>query len=139
MSKLRGSPLTFSSPPSGWDRRRSGQAGLAALLLSAILLLVTPAASAAELLQVRDATLLQVGDGNRSVMVRLACVAVDASEHQAAVEWLRAQLPRHSRLNLRPTGNDDGVLVARVQRLDTGLDLAEGMMAAGLAHPDRCS
>ena len=112
---------------------------LALLLPLAGLLSLPATAAAAELLQVREATLLQLGDGNRSYSVRLACVAVAEADRPAAVDWLRRQLPRHTRLNLRPTGNEDGVLVARLQRLDAGIDLGDGLIAAGLARPEGCS
>lgn len=89
---------------------------------------------AAEVLQVRDATLLQVGDQNRSYAVRLGCVAVNSDHAPAAADWLRQQLPRRTRVNLRPLGSVDGVLLARVKLLSTGDDLGSGLVAAGLAY-----
>lgn len=111
-----------------------------ALLLGLALLvpatLLAPArAAAAEVLQVRTATLLQVGDSNRSYSVELACVAVDPAQQQPAIDWLRQQLPRRSRVNLRPIGNHDGILVARVQKLGDATDLGSGLIDAGLATP----
>ena len=106
-----------------------------ALLLGAILLLAPGAASAAEVLQVRSATLLQVGDSNRSYGVELACVMVNADQQQPAIAWLRQQLPRRSRVNLRPIGNHDGILLAKVQKLGASQDLGTGLVAAGLASP----
>lgn len=88
-------------------------------------------AAAAEVLQVRTATLLQVGDQNRSYSVALACVDLAPAEAAAARDWLRADLPRRTRVNLRPLGADQGLLVAHVQRLDRGTDLASDLMAAG--------
>lgn len=117
-----------------------GRSLLVVALVCLLTLLPMPtAASAAELLQVRDATLLQLGDGNRSYGVRLACIAVDDTDRQDAITWLRRQLPRHARVNLRPSGQDDGVLVARIQKLDSATDLSEGLIAAGLAHRHGCS
>ena len=92
-------------------------------------------AAAAEVLQVRTATLLQVGDSNRSYSVELACVAVEPDQQQPAIDWLRQQLPRRSRVNLRPIGNHDGVLLARVQKLGDATDLGSGLIEAGLASP----
>ena len=103
-----------------------------ALLVPAALLAPT-AAAAAEVLQVRTATLLQVGDSNRSYSVELACVAVDPEQQQPAIDWLRQQLPRRSRVNLRPMGNHDGILLARVQKLGDATDLGNGLIEAGLA------
>ena len=107
------------------------------------------ALQAAEVLQVRSGTLLQIGDGNRNYTVRLACLAVTPEANAEAVAWLRQQLPRRSRVNLRPVGSDDGILVARVSRLEGGAgsppssagargnapgpDLAQGLVDAGLA------
>jgi hypothetical protein len=88
---------------------------------------------------VRGATLLQVGDSNRSYAVLLACVAVDPAQEAAATDWLRLQAPRGTRVNLRPVGQRDGVLLARVrtqaERSGPDLDLGMGLMAEGLAAP----
>jgi hypothetical protein len=81
--------------------------------------------------------------------VRLACLAVTPEANGDAVVWLRQQLPRRSRVNLRPVGSEDGILVARVNRLEGGAngpagppnardnrpgpDLAQGLVDAGLA------
>ena len=103
---------------------------LASLLL--LLLLVAPA-NAAEVLQVRTSSLLQVGDHNRTYTVQLACVDVTAETETEAVGWLRQQLPRRRRVNLRPVGSRDGQLLARVTPLGDSIDLSAGLVAAGLA------
>ena len=109
--------------------------------LLALVLLVAPAITrAAELLQVRSGTVLQVGDHNRNYTVELGCLRLPpgAEADAAAAGWLRQELPRRTRLNLRPLGSRDGLLVARVQRLAAGstpeLDLNAGLVAAGLAE-----
>jgi len=114
---------------------------LAALL--AVLLLWPGAALAAEVLQVRGATLLQLGDQNRSYTVQLACVEVAEAQQVEAVAWLRQAVPRHTRVNLRPMGQNQGVLLARVQPLapvrgstNQAADLGSGLIAAGLAQAD---
>ena len=117
--------------------------GPIALVLAVVLtwtLAVAPVA-AAEVLQVRGPALLQLGDGNRSYTVELACVQVPPDSQQQAMAWMRQQLPRHSRVNLRPLGQRDGVLLARISRLAGGApqDLAEAMVGAGLAEPQPCS
>lgn len=105
-----------------------------AALLAALLFLPT-AAFAAEVLQVRGATLLQVGDSNRSYAVELACVRVDANQSAGAIAWLRQEVPRRTRVNLRPVGQHDGVLVARVDKLGSDASLGAGLVVAGLAEP----
>lgn len=92
-------------------------------------------AAAAEVLQVRTGVLLQVGDQNRSYPVQLGCISVSPEHSGAAQDWLRQQLPRRTRVNLRPLGSADGVLLARVQVLRGGDDLGSGLISAGLAEP----
>lgn len=99
-------------------------------------LLLPQAAGAAEVLQVRGGKLLQVGDHNRNYSVELACLTLPADAEPAASAWLRQELPRRTRVNLRPLGNREGTLVARVQRLaadGTAHDLSDGLIKAGLA------
>lgn len=96
------------------------------------------AAAAAEVYQVRSGRLLQVGDGNRSYPVQLACIAVDPEREEEATLWLRQALPRRTRVNLRPMGENGGTLLARVSRLADGDDMASGLIDAGLALAEAC-
>lgn len=108
---------------------------LAALI--AALLLWPGAAVAAEILQVRGATLLQLGDQNRSYTVQLACIVVPEAQQSEALDWMRQAAPRRTRVNLRPMGQNQGVLLARVQTLSASAgttDLASGLISAGLAQ-----
>ena len=117
---------------------------LAALIAALFLLFWPGAALAAEMLQVRGATLLQLGDQNRSYTVQLACIVVPEAQQGEAVDWLRQAAPRRTRVNLRPMGQNQGVLLARVQTLSAAqnrsgstagsTDLASGLVAAGLAQ-----
>ena len=110
---------------------------ISALLILLVLVVMPASSAAAELRQVRTATVLQVGDSNRSYSVRLACIAVAADQEQEAVRWLKQAVNRGSRLNLRPLGQEDGQLLARVSSLPrgqrSGQDLGAGLVAAGLA------
>ncbi len=114
---------------------------LAALLSLPLLLLAGPAAAgAAEVLQISGPDRVLVGDRNRTTAVRLACVAVIVGSEQQARDLLRQRLPRNRRINLRPIGEQDGVLVARISPLgDPSGDLSDALVAAGLAEAVPCS
>ncbi|MEB3320367.1 MAG: hypothetical protein VKI63_05460 [Cyanobium sp.] len=112
---------------------------LAGLLLLPGLFLSAPAA-AAEIRQIRTSTLLQVGDSNRSYSVRLACIEPLQGRELEAMAWLRSQAPRGARVNLRPLGEQQGELLARVSvigrsRSTAPVDLAAGLLEQGLARP----
>ncbi len=70
--------------------------------------------SAAEILQVKDEALLQVGDQNRNYTVQIACVDIDQEMKLQARNWLKLKLPRRRRVNLLPLSTENGILVARV-------------------------
>jgi endonuclease YncB( thermonuclease family) len=106
--------------------------------LLALLLLQPGRAEAAEVLQVQGPRLVRIGDRNRSYGVELACISVEPASEAEALLWLRQALPRGSRVNLHPLGDHDGLLMARVNRLESGDDVADGLIAAGLASPAPC-
>ncbi len=107
--------------------------------LLAILLLWPGVAAAAEVRQVLSARRLQIGDGNRSYGVELVCLEVDPARAEAAAAWLRKQVPRGTRVNLRPMGAHNGILQARVLPLTPdSTDLASGLIEAQLAAASPC-
>ena len=108
------------------------------LLALLVVLLGASPVCAAEVLQVRTPSLLQVGDHNRTYTVELPCLSVRDDKQSEALAWLRQQLPRRQRVNLRPVGSRDGQLLARVIPLGSELDLSSGLIAAGLAS-DSCA
>ena len=107
---------------------------IAAAFSLMLLLLLPSQAFAAEVLQVRSATLLQVGDRNRNYSVQLACVEVAPDDEQQAQDWLRRAVPRRRRVNLRPEGSSEGVLLARVTPIGDELDLGAALVHEGLAR-----
>lgn len=98
------------------------------------LMALAPTVDAAEVLQVRSSSLLQIGDRNRNYTVQLACLEVADTDEQAAVSYLRQALPRRQRVNLRPEGSVDGTLLARVTPLGADQDLSTALAEAGLAR-----
>ncbi|MEB3183332.1 MAG: nuclease [Cyanobacteriota bacterium] len=107
-----------------------------------MLVLGRPAsAGAAEVLQVNGPDRLIIGDRNRSSVVLLACMAVTPGSEAQAQQWLRQRLPRRSRVNLRPLGERENHLLARVSPVDAPEigDLSDGLIGAGLATPLPCS
>lgn len=111
-----------------------GRPPLWPLLLALLVLLWPGCALAAEVLQVREADLLLIGDHNRTYSVRLACAEPIPGHEAEAVDLLRHQLRRRQRVNLMPMGSRDGLLLARVRPLGDDRDLAQQLVAAGFAR-----
>ncbi len=88
---------------------------------------------AAEILQVTNSTVLLIGDHNRTYTVKLSCTEISPELEQESVDWLRKQLPRHTKVNLKPKGSVDGVLVAKVIPFNSDIDITEKYINEGLA------
>ena len=87
----------------------------------------------AEVLQVINSSTVQIGDRNRTYTVRMACLKIAPSDEDAALTLLRSELKRGRRVNLRPVGSDDGMLLARVILVDNQEDIAQRLSREGLA------
>tara|TARA_B100000029_G_scaffold490753_1_gene550126 strand:- start:303 stop:650 length:348 start_codon:yes stop_codon:yes gene_type:complete len=88
---------------------------------------------AAEILQVRSSSLLQIGDRNRSYTVKIACIEVAPSDESEAIDLIKSELKRGKRINFRPVGSIDGILLAKVNSIDGKLDLAKTLADHNLA------
>ena len=89
--------------------------------------------SAAEILQVTSSTVLLIGDHNRTYTVKLACTEISPDLEEESVKGLKKQLPRHTKVNLKPKGSVDGVLVAKVIPFDSNIEITEKYINQGLA------
>ena len=88
---------------------------------------------AAEILQVTSSSVLLIGDHNRTYTVKLACTEIRPDLEEESFNWLKKQLPRHTKVNLKPKGSLDGMLVAKVIPLNSNNDINEKYIKAGLA------
>ena len=92
-----------------------------------------PMVYAAEVLQVSSSSVLIIGDNNRTYTVKLACTEISPDLEERSVDWLKKQLPRHTKVNLKPKGSVDGVLVAKVIPLNSNIDITEKYINEGLS------
>ena len=89
--------------------------------------------NAAEIMQVSSSSLVLIGDNNRTYKVKIACVEISTGLEERSVKWLKKQLPRHTKVNLKPKGSLDGVLVAKVIPFNSNIDIGEKYINEGLA------
>ena len=88
---------------------------------------------AAEILQVSSSSVLLIGDNNRTYTVKLACIEISPDLEEDSIKWLKKRLPRHTKVNLKPKGSVDGVLVAKVIPFKTNADITDDYIKEGLA------
>ena len=88
---------------------------------------------AAEVLQVSSSSILLIGDNNRTYTVKIACTEIKPELEEKSVEWLKKQLPRHTKVNLKPKGSIDGILIARIIPFNRNIDISEEYIKEGLA------
>ena len=88
----------------------------------------------AEILQVTSSSNLLIGDKNRIYTVKIACTETSPGLEEKSIAWLKKQLPRHTKVNLRPKRSTDGVLVARVIIFNSNIDIADKYISEGLAE-----
>tara|TARA_Y100001968_G_C19088602_1_gene586542 strand:- start:124 stop:474 length:351 start_codon:yes stop_codon:yes gene_type:complete len=88
---------------------------------------------AAELMQVTSSSVLLIGDNNRTYKVQIACIEVDRKNEINARNWLKDNLPRSSKVNLRPKGFEDGVLISNVISVKKNINLGEQLISEGYA------
>ncbi len=89
---------------------------------------------AAEILQVSSSSILLIGDHNRTYTVKLACTEISPDLEEKSIKWLKKQLPRHTKVNLKPKGSVDGILVAKVIPFDSNIDISTQYINEGLAR-----
>ena len=87
----------------------------------------------AEILQVSSSSIVMIGDNNRTYTVKIACTEISPDLEERSVDWLKKQLPRHTKVNLKPKGSVDGVLIARVIPINSNIDITEKYIKEGLA------
>ena len=88
---------------------------------------------AAEILQVSSSSVLLIGDNNRTYTVKIACTEISPDLEERSVIWLKKQLPRHTKVNLKPKGSIDGILVAKVIPFNSKIDITEKYINEGLS------
>tara|TARA_Y100001968_G_scaffold246612_1_gene230875 strand:- start:485 stop:817 length:333 start_codon:yes stop_codon:yes gene_type:complete len=88
---------------------------------------------AAEVLQVSSSSVLLIGDNNRTYTVKIACAEISPELEAKSYNWLKEKLPRHTKVNLKPKGSVDGVLVAKVIPFKTNIDISEEYINNGFA------
>ena len=87
----------------------------------------------AEILQIKNSNIVLVGDQNRNLSIKLFCVNIDDVENeQIAVNLLKREFPRGSKVKIKPIGFKENILVAKVFNISETKEMSELLISRDL-------
>jgi len=90
----------------------------------------------AEILQIRSSSSILVGDQNRNLSIRLFCVDVNDNDELNAVNLLKKEFPRGSKVKIKPFGFKEEVLVAKVFNIYGTKEMSELLITKDLTKKE---
>ena len=93
----------------------------------------------AEILQINNFNSILVGDQNRDLSIKLFCVDINNIEdEEIAINLLKREFPRGSKVKIKPMGFKDNTLVAKVFNMSESKEMSELLNAKDLTK-ETCS
>ena len=88
----------------------------------------------AEILQIKNSNNILVGDQNRNLQIKLFCVEInDVEDEQVAINLLKKEFPRGSKVKIKPFGFKDNTLLAKVFDINETKEMSELLIAKDLS------
>ncbi len=79
----------------------------------------------AELLQINDSKTILIGDQNRALYVDLYCTEIDEKNEKKAIEILKKNFPRGTKVKIKPYGYRSNNLIAKIYKIDADLEMTD--------------
>ena len=112
---------------------------LSKILIIIFLIVLNPViVNSAEILQIKSSNTILVGDQNRNLTIGLFCVAVNENDELEAINLLKSQFPRGSKVKIKPFGSKENVLLAKVFNIKSNKEMTEILVAKDLTR-ENCS
>ena len=87
----------------------------------------------AEILQINNSSSILVGDQNRDLPIKLFCVDInDVEDEEIAINLLKREFPRGSKVKIKPMGFRKNILVAKVFNISETKEMSELLIANDL-------
>ena len=108
---------------------------LSKILIIVCLIFFNPViVNSAEILQIKSSNTILVGDQNRNLTIGLFCVDVDKNDELEAINLLKSEFPRGSKVKIKPFGFKENVLLAKVFNIKGTKEMAELLVAKDLTR-----
>ena len=107
---------------------------LSKILILCCLVLFNPlVVNSAEILQIKSSNTIVVGDQNRNLTIGLFCVDVNENDEIEAINLIKSEFPRGSKVKIKPFGFKENVLLAKVFNIKGTKEMTELLVAKNLS------
>ena len=108
---------------------------LSKILIIICLIVLNPVlVNSAEILQIKSSNTILVGDQNRNLTIGLFCVDVNENDEIEAINILKSEFPRGSKVKIKPFGFKENVLLAKVFNIKGTKEMTELLFAKNLSE-----
>ena len=104
------------------------------LILCCLIVLNPLTVNSAEILQINNSNTILVGDQNRNLTIRLFCVDVNKNDELEAINLLKSEFPRGSKVKIKPFGFKENLLLAKVFNIRGTKEMTEILVAKDLTN-----
>ena len=104
------------------------------LIILSLVILNPVIVNSAEILQVKSSNTILVGDQNRNLTIGLFCVDVDEKDDIEAINLLKNEFPRGSKVKIKPFGFKENILLAKVFNIKSTKEMTELLVAKDLTR-----
>ena len=102
------------------------------LIILSLIVLNPLIVNSAEILQIKSSSTIVVGDQNRNLTIGLFCVDVNENNELEAINLLKSEFPRGSKVKIKPFGFKENVLLAKVFNIKDTKEMTELLVAKHL-------
>ena len=86
----------------------------------------------AEILQINSSNSILIGDQNRNLSIELFCVDANNDDERMAINLLKREFPKGSKVKIKPIGFKDNILVAKVFNIRETKEMSELLIEKNL-------
>ena len=88
----------------------------------------------AEILQINNSSSILVGDQNRNLKINLFCVDVNDNDEIKAVNLLKKEFPRGTKVKIKPFGFSENILIAKVFNINETKEMSNLLIGEDLTN-----
>tara|TARA_Y100001970_G_scaffold20836_1_gene23562 strand:- start:1338 stop:1646 length:309 start_codon:yes stop_codon:yes gene_type:complete len=89
-----------------------------------------------EILQIKTSSSILIGDQNRNLTIRLFCLEVNEDDELEAINLLKKEFPRGSKVKIKPYGFKENILIAKVFNIKGTKEMTELLISKDLTKQD---